>query len=286
MLEQEFPAIDKTSISANSPASKTTTVTPEIKLAPSTINYNRYFTSGTYTLRYPRVNTHTLQFVNYYLADKPANTHVLDYGCGDGRYLTFLLSSHSHIHFTAFDIAIAPLNTLREKLEHMNALERVAIVHDFDVLLGDLASGKTVDIALLLFGVLSHIDSAKQRHELLCYLRESIATTDGKLILSVPNKARRFLALQQHSDNDDIRYTRKINHVDTDFFYHLYDVHTIEKELADANLQIVTLRAESFFPESWVTRVPLLGYIDRHICQWLPARWGYGILICCQPKPL
>jgi SAM-dependent methyltransferase len=283
MLKEERPIIDKASISANPHVLEKTAAAPTVKVASNTINYNRYFTSGTYTLRYPRVNTRTLQFVNHYLSEKPANAHVLDYGCGDGRYLTILLTAHSHIHFTAFDIALAPLNTLREKLVHLNALQRVSIVHDFTVLLDDLKSGKTVDLALLLFGVLSHIESATQRHELLCYLRDSITATGGKLILSVPNKARRFFALQKQHDNDDIRYTRKINHVDTDFFYHLYDVHTIKKALNNADLTILSMRAESVLPESWITRAPLLGYIDRYICQWLPAHWGYGILICCQP---
>ncbi len=247
-------------------------------------NYNRYFSSGVYTFRYPAVNQHTLAFIDRYMAKRRGDSHILDYGCGDGRYLTALLHHFPKARFTAFDIASAPLKRLEKKLLQLQAIKRVTIIDDNDTLLQSLNMGDKVDIALILFGVFSHIESAKQRQTLLLSLRDSIAATSGKLILSVPNKARRFKREQQQQKSHEIQYTRHIHLQDVMFYYHLYSVKTISDELAQAGLHVIDVRAESIFPESWVTRFSLLGKIDQHLCKILPADWGYGILLCCQAK--
>lgn len=277
----------------NSPASKKapSTVQTKNKRAPLKVvsglssSYNRYFSSGVYTLRYPNVNQHTLTFIDRYMKKRRSKTHVLDYGCGDGRYLTAILQQHPKAHFTAFDIASAPLKELEKKLLRTQAIQRVSIVDDFAVLLQHLKAGHTIDIALVLFGVFSHIQSAKQRQELLQYIRESIIPTCGKLILSVPNKARRFRALQKEQNNHEVQYTRHIHLQDVTFYYHLYSVSSITAELEQAGFTLTEVRAESLLPESWVTRFPLLlGKLDKQLCKILPADWGYGILLCCQAK--
>lgn len=245
-------------------------------------NYNRYFSSGVYTFRYPAVNSHTLAFIHRYMAKRRRDSHVLDYGCGDGRYLTTLLRSYPKAHFTAFDIASAPLKNLEKKLLQLQETQRVNIIDDFTLLAKTREMGGTIDIALVLFGVFSHIECPKQRHTLLCYLRDSIAPTCGKVILSVPNKARRFKHQQKQQNNHEIQYTRHIHLQDMMFYYHLYSVETITAELEQAGLSVINVQAESIFPESWVTRFSLLGKIDQQLCKILPADWGYGILLCCQ----
>ncbi len=246
--------------------------------------YNRYFASGLYKSRYPKVNRHTLSFINDYLKKRRTNSHILDYGCGNGRYLTTLLSLHTKARFTAYDNAQAPLKILHKKLTRLKATQRVKLVSNKSELLNDLEVSSGADIALLLFGVLSHIESRQERHELLCSLRDSISSSCGKLILSVPNRQRRFLRLQRQQKSHSIRYTREINKTKIPFFYHLYSLEDLKKELTQAGLELISSRAESIFPESWVTRFSLLGAIDQQLCRIVPARWGYGILVSCQPS--
>ena len=79
-------------------------------------------------------------------------------------------------------------------------------------------------------------------------------------------------------------YQRAIDKQLINFYYHLYSVESITEELSMAGLEIVSIKAESLLPESWITNSPLLGWLDYQLCRWLPATWGYGILISCRPK--
>ena len=100
----------------------------------------------------------------------------------------------------------------------------------------------------------------------------------------MPNKNRRFLALQRQQKSRTVKYTREIGKVKNTFFYHLYTTETIKKELAKAGLEVINMHAESVLPETWVSRFSLLGRIDQYLCKYVPASWGYGILLSCQPS--
>lgn len=247
-------------------------------------SYHHYYSTGAYKLRYPHVNLHTLSFINHYISHKKPTLHLLDYGCGNGRYLLQLLN-HSNIQFLAYDISATPLKMLYEKLIHLKESHRVQLFNDIEKLEERHKKNRHFfDIVLLLFGVLSHIKTRTDRHQLLCYLRKKIAPTHGKLILSVPNQQRRFLFLQKQQKSHNIIYSRMIDNNKITFNYHLYTIKSIKNELNLADLDIIDMHAESVLPESWITRIPLLGWIDHQICKVIPAQWGYGILICCQAK--
>lgn len=245
-------------------------------------NYNRYFSSGIYDHRYPHVNRNTLALINQHMTQQPPQAHVLDYGCGDGRYLLPLLEDHPQAAFRAFDIASAPLKILEQKILQQQWIKRVALYDSLETLTLDIKANASIDVALVLFGVFSHIESAKERQQVLRVLREHITPNTGRLILSVPNKARRFIRLQKQQKSHAIHYTRQINQQDMVFYYHLYSVESIQEELRHAGFDHIEARAESLLPESWVTRISCLGRLDQWLCKHIPAHWGYGILLSCQ----
>ena len=252
-------------------------------------NYNHYFSTGTYLQRYPQVNLHTLAFSQCYINQQNPDLHILDYGCGSGRYLMILLKRYPLSRFSAYDISSMPLKLLRENLSRIKASNRVKVTDRYEDILENNPSENVetksrIDVALLLFGVLSHIESGTKRQAILKDLSNHIDPKSGYLLLSVPNMKRRFLNIQKQQKSNEITYSRQIDDQESTFYYHLYSVETICKELSDAGLNVVEVRPESIFPESWVTRFPTLGWIDHQLCKVLPAQWGYGILIACQTK--
>jgi len=272
-------------------------------------NYNCYYSTGTYQSRYPSVNQQTLSIILTSLQHMSSQqvTRIFDYGCGEGRYLCHLLPAYPCAHFTAYDISSKPLETLANTLVNIEQISRVDIVYGEEALqqylhapllgtasdttnnlvglddtLLKIKSAEKFSLVLLLFGVLSHVPTAEQRHRLLNTLRDSLAPQNGRLILSVPNKARRFFSLQRKMQSHEITYSRTIKQQTIDFYYYLYDAESIQKEIQAAGLDIINVEAESVLPESWVTNYRLLGWIDRQACRWIPAKWGYGILVSCK----
>ncbi len=130
--------------------------------------------------------------------------------------------------------------------------------------------------------MLSHIRTEKERQILLHYLKVSLKTETGRLILSVPNRHRRFKKRQQEQQSHEITYSRSINNEDISFYYYLYDAKTLTETIERAGLTIEHMVAESIFPENWVTRYRLLGWLDRQLCKITPPQWGYGILVSCR----
>ncbi len=248
-----------------------------------TENYNHYYTTRTYQSRYPKANQHTLSMIRRHLDLVSKGAYVLDYGCGDGRYLLPLSRQYPDLRFIGHDISPVSLQLLGSQLNQDEQLG-VTLTNTVQQLDDALKSCQMVSMALLLFGVLSHIKSARERQQVLVKLRQSLTKTKGCLIVSVPNKKRRFRCVQRKQGSHGITYSRIIGGVKTAFYYHLYDVDTIQQELYQAGFSIENQLPESILPESWVTRFPWLGWLDHRLCQFLPANWGYGIITYCKVR--
>ena len=254
-------------------------------------NYNCYYSTGAYKSRYPSVNQQTLSTIHQALPyciseklDDNSPLYILDYGCGEGRYICNLLPSHPNTHFTAYDISSEPLRALANNVKNYGEESRVDIIYGKSHLedYSRIRKAAPYSIALLLFGVLSHIPSALQRLQTLSYLRDAIHPIHGRVIISVPNKARRFRSIQRTLNSHEITYSRIIKQQAVEFYYYLYDVNNIQRTVQSAGLSVVSISAESVLPESWITNYRLLGWIDRQLCRWIPASWGYGILVSCK----
>lgn len=238
--------------------------------------YARYYGTGLYDRRYPRVNGATWRRV---LRHIQPSFHVLDYGCGNGRYL---LALRGRIDKAAgFDISQDALDQLRNRAENWESLH----------LLGPNPSSVSayieqegpVDMALCLFGVLSHIDDPEQRQRALATMAKALKPETGRLILSVPNQNRRFYAEQRAAGpkaEGRISYTRSLaNGGEITLAYQLFTPQTLHQELTAAGFRPGPVWAESLLPESWLTRWPILGRVDGLICRILPAQWGYGLYV-------
>lgn len=250
--------------------------------------YDKYFASGFYSARYPHPNQNTLGQIRRLLTLNSADIlHVLDYGCGNGRYLLPLLKEDQRLHFTAYDIAATPLEQLNQRLQDEQEVHRVcAIQGSISLLEEHLQSKGKADIILLMFGVLSHLGERSERLRVLRLLRGYMQHDQGRLILSVPNRRRRF----RHRDRDgskqqlgDIIYSRLFAKRRLSFFYHLYTPEELGSELKECGYRVLAMRSESLLPESIITRFPSLGYLDRLFSHYLPARYGYGILAVVAP---
>lgn len=249
-------------------------------------NYNCYFSTGVYQARYPNVNQQTLSIIKEAASHQPLEdiTQIFDYGCGEGRYVFHLLSTYPYASISAYDISSEPINRLASALDKSRQRSRVALITGEQALAQHrkTTAAASYSLALLLFGVLSHVDSLEERQALLVFLRDQLDKEDGRLIISVPNKARRFGAIQRRTGSHEITYTRTINHKPVSFYYHLYSVDTICAELAQAGLDIISVQAESLLPESWITKHSIIGWVDKHISRLVPANFGYGIVVTCR----
>ncbi|BCE02114.1 class I SAM-dependent methyltransferase [Marinicellulosiphila megalodicopiae] len=239
---------------------------------PLKSTYNEYFKSGFYQKRYPSANSKVLKFIQRYLkVDSKDNAihSFLDFGCGNGRYLVPLLqqSNWQAFAFDISDVAIAQLN------EHV---KMHGVAHRCHCLAA-WPSECHYDIALLMYGVLGHIKTKIQRIELLKQIRNGL---NGPLILSVPNIKRRFIFKKQA----DIEYVRNNQGSTLAFNYHLYDIQDLKSELGMAGFEIETILAESILPEKWVTNSKILSTLDKLLCVIIPAKFGYGLLVCASKQ--
>lgn len=251
--------------------------------------YDRYFSSGSYTARYPIYNQ---QSFNIILNHAQTTQHVLDFGCGEGRY-TLPLLQHTSTSVTACDISSRAIAHLQQKLDEcpIDWRDRTTLVEG-DV--RQIGSESRFDVIIAMFGVLSHVAGQKNRIELLQTLRQMLhANGKGVMIVSVPNARRRFFIEQlKHSlrhDHDtttstanepgDIVYTRTFKNQETyKMYYHLYTVNSLKCELKQAGFKLREVLAESVFSESHITRNPILHTLDKTLTPVTPACLGYGIL--------
>lgn len=252
--------------------------------------YDRYFMNNGYQRRYPRPNEATLDFV--LTSRVRAIEHILDFGCGNGRYALALLERSSD-HVTAYDISAPSLAEFENRLRSTPYRPRVRFVHDD---FGSLARIGPYDTILMLFGVLSHLCDRASRIDMLRRMRGMIRS-DGRFVLSVPTRLRRRpYELLRHGlmrrfgtarapldEAGNILFTRRVNGERLAFFYHLYTPSELQAELAAAGFAIRRWEAESLLPEWWVTRSPLVGRIDRRLAACLSPALGYGMRVLAVP---
>ncbi|NWO04494.1 MAG: methyltransferase domain-containing protein [Alteromonadaceae bacterium] len=236
--------------------------------------YQTYFASGHYDRRYPRPNRHVMSHAHNLM---PSGGRVLDFGCGTGRYLIPLYRSARAC--LGFDVSSEALKTLNERLEALGCQSGVKLIGpELDALRESCEQVGGVDLSLCLFGVLAHVGDSRQRADILACLGQSLAP-GGRLLISVPNRRRRFLREQRCSDGSgQISYTRDCQGSVLELSYQLYDADSLVEELEHAGYQVERLLPESILPESWLSNRPILAAVDHWLCRWLPAEWGYGLL--------
>lgn len=241
--------------------------------------YEQYFDSGTYDRRYPLPNRRVMSILESLVTP---DSIILDFGCGSGRYL-LPLGEQTKLAI-GFDICSAALASAHERI-HDGIVHRYRIAGPkLEQLKDVIASDGPVDLALCLFGVLAHIDDPSLRRDTLRTLRESLCPEHGKLVISVPNRLRRFRAEQRRfTGRNQITYLRQTEAGPLELTYRLYNTHDLQAELESAGFEVESIVAESLLPESVISRYPGLGELDHKLCQLLPASFGYGLLAIARP---
>ena len=237
--------------------------------------YEAYFASGAYDRRYPQANPTVLRLIR---AELPVGGHVIDYGCGSGRYL-LRLGERAAVA-AGFDICSAALARFRAGIARQAPPGVVmALGPDPAALEEHVVWHGPADVVLCLFGVLSHIEGRAERRRTLERIA-GLLRPGGRLILSVPNKRRRFRALQRAlpGGGDEIRYVRRFADRAVELPYKLFAPGTLRAELAEAGFEVERLMAESLLPETAVARGRLARGIERVIAPLVPATLGYGLI--------
>jgi len=123
-------------------------------------SYDHYYGSGLYDARYPRPNPPTYRRA---LRLASAASRILDFGAGSGRYTLPLLDS-TDAFLCAYDISVDACKTLKA---HASAAgvrsQRLLVTPDLDA----ARAAGPYDLALSLFGVLSHIEAPEDRMKIL-----------------------------------------------------------------------------------------------------------------------
>ncbi|WP_298922118.1 class I SAM-dependent methyltransferase [uncultured Roseobacter sp.] len=247
----------------------------------TTRSYLLYFRSGHYDRRYPNPNISTWRRMLELL---PEQGHVVDFGCGNGRYL---LRLKDHVGQAAgFDINPVALEMLSARAKEL-AWPELSVLGPDPADLGTYTETHgQADLVLCLFGVLAHIEARSDRIIALRQMRRLLKPNEGRLLISVPNKARRFLAEQRVAGANAaglIRYTRDMNGTKVTLPYQLFDPARLTAELAEAGFQIAKIRAESVLPESLLTTYAPLRWLDSLLTRMCPASLGYGLIAVAVP---
>lgn len=242
--------------------------------AQTQASYYRYFSSGTYDRRYPAPNRRMWARIRRKLG---ADTRVLDFGCGSGRYL-FALKGRVGTAI-GYDINDAALRKVRQNPAAQDWPELVLIGPDVALLDTYLARHGPVDLVLCLFGVVGHITDAQARAEALRRMAGALAPDGGRLLISVPNARRRFRAEQSAQGALDglVHYSRDVDGAPVQMHYQLFDPAKLRAELEAAGLRVHGMGCESVLPEDWLHASALARAVDRVLTKLCPTDWGYGI---------
>ncbi|MEP1613553.1 MAG: class I SAM-dependent methyltransferase [Roseobacter sp.] len=235
-------------------------------------SYQLYFDSGLYDKRYPSPNQTMWRWIETFVSPSKA---VLDFGCGSGRYLLRLRGRVARA--IGFDVSHAALKAMHERGRDWSELS--VIGPDADLLDAHIQSQGSVDLVLCLFGVLGHITERDARAEALLRMRRALKPSTGRLLISVPNQARRFRSEQAQNGGDNkVCYQRQTDDGGVVVLnYQLFDPEMLISELAQAGFNLHRIGCESILPESWLLHNPVLRWFDGLIAPLCPARWGYGI---------
>ena len=262
-------------------------------------SYDHYYGSGLYDARYPRPNPPT-----YQRALRLASTasRILDFGAGSGRYTLPLLDS-TDAFLCAYDISVDACKTLKA---HASAAsvgsQRLLVTSDLDV----ARAAGPYNLALSLFGVISHIEKSEDRAKILNSIR-SLLAPEGIFLVTVPNAFRRFPlhASQVGLDSGNggrrslqasmrsyfpwprlIIYRHHIENVQQPFPYYLFSRRGLARELSAAGLFLETLESDSILPERRLVRNSALEPVDNFLCRLLPSWAGYGLRAVCKAGPV
>ena len=211
----------------------------------------------------------------------PQNAHVLDYGCGSGR---FLLPLAPHVkRIAGFDISLEALGLLQDNLQDFRQRDRIYILGPEQIQIdAHVKKYHPFDLIICLFGVLAHVNVAAERQRILRHMAASLKDGVGRLVLSVPNKNRRFLKEQRASASSladgNIKYLRHYQGKDIHLPYQLFSADKLRHELEAAGFKDIRIVAESVFTESQVTNHNWLGRIDQILRPLCPAALGYGLI--------
>jgi len=249
---------------------------PAIDLASS---YDTYIGTGLYGRRYPRSNANMARLLGSVVT---AGDCVLDFGCGDGRYIGPLLESGARV--IGYDISPVALESVAATYGAAISAGRLQTVgYSLDALTRAVAPG-SCDVALLMFGVLGHIRGHAQRVEALRTVR-SLLKPSGRLVVTVPNRARRF-AKEQAACRDmvaaglleegDILYQRHDATGSIDMFYHLFTPASFAELLTSSGFVTQRMVPESVMPERSVLSLPGGAMLDRALMATVPLHLAYG----------
>lgn len=236
-------------------------------------SYQRYYATGHYDRRYPAPNPAIWRRLRDLLTPE---TSVLDFGCGSGRYLLPLQGQVARA--AGYEISAAAIELLRRRAtaRHWDGL---AVLGPDPAALEDyLARQGRVDLVICLFGVLAHITDPRARAEALARMRGALVP-GGRLLISVPNIARRFLREQRQTPGagaGQVHYSRRIDGASVPLEYQLFDLARLRRELTEAGFTLHRLGCESVLPESWILNRPVLRRVDGILTPVCPLRWCYG----------
>lgn len=251
------------------------------------VSYDHYFQSGLYGRRYPRFNPNVADLVRGLVTQ---GSCVLDFGCGDGRYIDPLLDAGASV--IGYDISPVAIETL--SLRYRNAIEsgRLRTVgYALDALERQVAPG-SCDLVLLLFGVLGHIRGDAQRVATLRTLH-AMLRPGGRLVVTVPNRRRRFskeqaacrdLIASDRLEDGDVFYQRHESGKAIDMYYHLFSLESFKDLLARAGFAVERILPESVMPERSVIQVPAGAALDRALMALFPLHMAYGFAAVASPS--
>lgn len=244
--------------------------------------YDRYFGSGLYGARYPRPNPAMARVIGDALP-LAAPGAVLDFGCGNGRYLPLLLARPG-LTVTGYDISRAAIATCQHQFRAATASGQLRLVCGELAHLQGAVGPASQDTILLMFGVLGHIRGRANRIATLRTLR-GLLRPGGRLVATVPSRHRRFRAEQQRCaalvqqgtlEPGDILYRRDAEAGSVELYYHLFTATEFGDEIAAAGFARPRLVAESVLPERGATAAAGGGALDALLRLVCPVSLAYG----------